>query len=62
VTESAIASHTDLLDKKKKETMAISAKYDEDLRRYREVIKSSATAAAGAAPVATATTRPATKH
>ena len=62
VNESAIASHTDLLDKKKKETMAISAKYDEDLRRYREVIKSSATAAAGAAPVAAATTRPATKH
>jgi hypothetical protein len=62
VNESAIASHAELLDKKKRETAAIGAKYDEDLRRYREVIKSGATAAAGAAPVAAATARSPTKN
>ena len=61
VNESAIASHTESARQEEEGDEAISAKYDEDLRRYREVIKSSATAAAGAAPVAAATTRPATK-
>lgn len=56
VNNAAIASHTELIDKKKKETEAINAKYDEDLRRYRAVVK---TSAAGAAPVAAAETRPA---
>ncbi|MET0679986.1 MAG: DUF4124 domain-containing protein [Burkholderiales bacterium] len=49
VNEAAVSSHTELLDKKKKEIEAINAKYDEDLRRYRELVKSGA-----AAPVAAA--------
>jgi hypothetical protein len=56
VNEAAIVSHTELVDKKKKESEAINAKYDEDLRRYREVVKSGA-----AAPVATAA-KPAAKN
>jgi hypothetical protein len=56
VNEAAIASHTELIDKKKKEIEAINAKYDEDLRRYRELVK-----AGIATPVATATTKPAAK-
>jgi len=57
VNEAAIASHTELLDKKKKEIEVINAKYDEDLRRYREVVKSG-----GAAPVAAAQAKPAAKN
>ncbi len=57
VNEAAIASHTELLDKKKKEIEAINAKYDEDLRRYRELVKSGA-----AAPVAAAAPKAATKN
>ena len=53
VNEAAIVSHTELLDKKKKEVDAISAKYDEDLRRYRELVKSGT-----AAPVAVAAPAP----
>jgi Domain of unknown function (DUF4124) len=54
VNEAAIASHTELLDKKKKEIEAINAKYDEDLRRYRELVKSGVAApVAAAAPKAT---------
>jgi hypothetical protein len=56
VNEAAIASHTELIDKKKKEIEAINAKYDEDLRRYRELVKSGL-----ATPVATATNKPAAK-
>jgi len=56
VNEAAIASHTELLDKKRKETDVISAKYDEDLRRYRELVKSGL-----ASPVATAAPKPAAK-
>jgi hypothetical protein len=56
VNEAAIASQTELLDKKKKEIDAINAKYDEDLRRYRELAKSG-----GATPVATAAPKPAAK-
>ncbi len=63
VNEAAIASHTELVDKKKKETEAINAKYDEDLRRFRELVKSGAVGTAGAAPaaapVATVGARPA---
>jgi hypothetical protein len=50
VNEAAIVSHTELLDKKKKEIEVINAKYDEDLRRYRELVKSGG----AAAPVAAA--------
>ena len=57
VNEAAIASHTELLDKKKKEIEAINAKYDEDLRRYRELVKSGA-----AAPVAAAAPKATTKN
>jgi hypothetical protein len=57
VNEAAIASHTELLDKKKREIEVINAKHDEDLRRYREVVKSG-----GAAPVAAASAKPATKN
>lgn len=50
VNEAAIVSHTELLDKKKKEIESINAKYDEDLRRYRELVKSGAAAPVAAAP------------
>jgi len=39
VNDAAIVSQTELLDKKKKEIETINAKYDEDLRRYRELVK-----------------------
>ena len=45
--EAELKSQADLLDKKKKEADTINAKYDEDLRRFREVAKGG-----GAAPVA----------
>jgi hypothetical protein len=57
VNEAAIVSHTELLDKKKKEIEVINAKYEEDLRRYRELVKSGV-----AAPVAAAQAKPATKN
>jgi hypothetical protein len=57
VNDAAIASHTELLEKKKKEIDAINARYDEDLRRYRELVKSGL-----AAPVATAAPKPAAKN
>ena len=57
VNEAAIASHTELLDKKKKEIEAINAKYDEDLRRYRELVKSRRRGAAVAAAAPTGTTK-----
>ncbi len=57
VNETAIVSHTELLEKKKKEIEGINAKYDEDLRRFRDLAKSGA-----AAPVAAAPARPATKN
>lgn len=57
VNVTAIASHTELLDKKKKEIDAINAKYDEDLRRFRELVKSGA-----ASPVAAAAPKAATKN
>jgi hypothetical protein len=57
VNDAAIVSHSELLEKKKKEIDAINAKYDEDLRRYRELVKSGL-----ASPVATATSKPAAKN
>jgi hypothetical protein len=57
VSDLAIASQTELLDKKRKEVDAINAKYDEDLRRFRELVKPGA-----AAPVAAAPTKAATKN
>jgi hypothetical protein len=57
VNDAAIASHSELLDRKKKEIESINAKYDEDLRRYRELVKSGA-----AAPVAAAPAKPAAKN
>ena len=66
VNDAAIVSHTELLDKKKKETDAINAKYDEDLRRYRALVKSGlaspAAPAPAAAPVAAAAPKAATKN
>jgi Domain of unknown function (DUF4124) len=50
VNRAAIASHAELLDKKKKEIESINAKYDEDLRRYRELVNSGAAAPVAAAP------------
>ena len=66
VNDAAIVSHTELLDKKKKEIDAINAKYDEDLRRYRALVKSGlaspAAPAPAAAPVAAAAPKAATKN
>jgi len=63
VNDAAIASQTELLDKKKKETDAINAKYDEDLRRYRALVKSGLAApAASPAPVAAAAPKAAAKN
>jgi hypothetical protein len=46
-----IRSQAELIDKKKKEADAINARYDEDLRRYRGLVKSGlAPVAAGAEP------------
>src|SRR5262245_35101515 len=59
VNEAAIASHTELLDKKKKEIEAINAKYDEDLRRYRALVKGGPAAPAS---VAAAAQKSATKN
>jgi hypothetical protein len=59
VNEASILSHTELLDKKKKEIEVINAKYDEDLRRYRELVK---TGQATAAPVTAAAPKPAAKN
>ena len=56
VNEAALVSHTELVDKKKKESEAINAKYDEDLRRYLELVKTGA-----AVPVAAAE-KPAAKN
>ena len=50
VNDAAIVSHTELLDKKKKETDAINTKYDEDLRRYRALVKSGLASPAAPAP------------
>jgi len=66
VNDAAIVSHTELLDKKKKEIDTINAKYDEDLRRYRALVKSGlaspAAPAPAAAPVAAAAPKAATKN
>jgi Domain of unknown function (DUF4124) len=66
VNDAAIVSHTELLDKKKKEIEAINAKYDEDLRRYRVLVKSGlaspAAPAPAAAPVAAAAPKAATRN
>jgi len=47
--EVEIRSQAELLEKKKKEDATINARYDEDLRRYRTLIKAGLT---GGAPVA----------
>jgi hypothetical protein len=60
VNHAAIASHTELLDKKKQEIEAINAKYDEDLRRFRELVKQGL-ASPVATATATATAKPAAK-
>jgi hypothetical protein len=44
-----IKAHGDLLDAKRKETAVINAKYDEDKRRYLELLKTGTVAAAGTA-------------
>jgi len=65
VNDAAIASHNELLDKKKKEIEAINAKYDEDLRRYRALVKSGMAPTApapAAAPVTAAAPKAATKN
>jgi len=61
VNEAAIASHNELLDKKKKEIEAINAKYDEDLRRYRALAKTGM-APAAPAPVTAAAPKAAAKN
>jgi hypothetical protein len=48
--ETALKANTELLETKRRETAAINAKYDEDKRRYAELVK--AGAATPAAPVA----------
>jgi Domain of unknown function (DUF4124) len=45
-----IKAHGDLLDAKRKETVGINAKYDEDKRRYVELSKAGTVAAAAPAP------------
>src|SRR5262245_35252250 len=65
VNDAAIVSHTELLDKQKKEIEVISAKYDEDLRRYRALVKGGAAPTAptpAAAPVTAAAPKAATKN
>jgi len=52
--EIALKANTDLLEAKRKETTAINAKYDEDKRRYAELVKSGV--ATPTAPVAAAPT------
>ena len=44
--EVELRAHAELVDKKKKEIDAINARYDDDLRRYREVTKAGAPVAA----------------
>lgn len=62
LNEIELRSHAELLERKKKETEVINAKYDEDLRRYREVAQTGVTASGRAAPVAAVPPRPATKN
>jgi hypothetical protein len=45
-----LKAHDDLLDAKRKETASINAKYDEDKRRYVELIKAGTVATATPAP------------
>jgi hypothetical protein len=59
VNEVDIKAQAELVDKKKKETDAINARYDEDLRRYRALAKGGL-AGKAPAPVA-ATSNPAAK-
>ena len=51
-TETALKAHTDLLESKRRDTATINAKYDEDRRRYAELVKTGV--ATPAAPVASA--------
>jgi hypothetical protein len=50
--EIALKANTDLLEAKRRETTTINAKYEEDKRRYAELVKTGA--ATPAAPVASA--------
>jgi hypothetical protein len=45
-----LRSHGELLDAKRKDTVAINAKYDEDKRRYQELMKGGAVATAVPSP------------
>lgn len=48
--QNELKAHGDLLDAKRKDTAAINAKYDEDKRRYRELLKGGAVATAAPSP------------
>jgi hypothetical protein len=48
--QNELKSHGELLDAKRKDTMAINAKYDEDKRRYQELMKGGAIATAAPSP------------
>ena len=48
--QAEMKAHSDLLDAKRKETVGINAKYDEDKRRYLELIKTGTVATATPAP------------
>lgn len=45
-----LRTHGELLDAKRKDTVAINAKYDEDKRRYQELMKGGAVATAAPSP------------
>jgi hypothetical protein len=49
--QAELKAHGDLLDAKRKETANINAKYDEDKRRYLELLKSGTVATAASAPL-----------
>jgi hypothetical protein len=48
--QNELKSHGELLDAKRKDTVAINAKYDEDKRRYQELMKGGAVATAAPSP------------
>lgn len=48
--QNELKAHGELLDAKRKDTAAINAKYDEDKRRYQELMKSGAVATAAPSP------------
>jgi hypothetical protein len=48
--QNELKSHGELLDAKRRDTVAINAKYDEDKRRYQELMKGGAVATAAPSP------------